>query len=426
MILIIYIMVFLAIGAFASFSIKRSDDFYVAGRKESVCNVTLSLLSTILGSSAILGTISLSQKTGWAASWMMICGSLGLLCLIPLAKYVRRYGQFTLPDLLEKFYGTEMKRMACILIPIAWTGVIAVQVIGSAKIISYITPISYGQGALISSALFTIYTMLGGQISVIQTDKWQGIFIVIALGTAVISSLFHFEMPQWSSITATFPFNSAFSIKDLLILILTYASVFFVGPDIYSRIFCARDERTATLSVIIVALLLAPIGFLLAFIGTTGQLHSFDFLKTGAIPFIIAVGLFSAMISSADKTLLTASAIFGELFTDLNKDSSITLTRVLMFIFGMLSALIAIILPNIIETLMLAFSFFTGAFVIPTAAGLLGFRTSKQRAIAAALTGGGLALAGKILLIMNNDLGSALIIDAFILNAAILFLWRKK
>ena len=418
--LTLYLLIFTAIGIWSAFHTQNSSDFYAAGRSASPLSVTLSLLATILGSSAILGTISLSKTTGWASAWLMLCGSLGLLLLIPLTKFIRRHEQFTLPDLLEKFYGIEMKRLACLMIPVAWIGVIAAQIIGSAKVISFITPLSYTTSALTAGFLFTTYTMLGGQVSIIKTDRWQGLFILLGLTTAAAAALNSHGFSQ-TSLVSTFPFSVKFTVWDLLILILTYASVFLVGPDIYSRIFCAKNEKTATASVSIAAVLLAPVGFILAFIGTTGHTYSFDFLKTGVTPFIIGIGLFSALISSADTTLLTAATIFGELFVDLRERSSITLTRVLILSFGILSVLVALVLPNIIQSLMLAFSFFTGAFVIPTIAGLCGFKTSKSRAIHAALAGGVLALIGKIITLFDNNLGNALIVMAFPINALFLF-----
>jgi len=424
--LFIYLTVFIGIGMLAALYVKKTEDFYVAGRHGSIALISLSLLSTILGSSAILGTISLSQHTGWAASWMMLSGSLGLLCLIPLAKFVRRCGQYTLPELLESFYGKASKQLACAMIPIAWTGVVAAQIIGSGKIISFMTPLSYTVSACLASTLFILYTLLGGQASIIKTDRWQGTLIFVGLMTAVLAAQKTCPFPSWETIRGTFPLNPAFSVTDLLVLFLTYASTFVVGPDIYSRLLCAKDERTATASVAVTAVLLAPIGFILAFIGMTGHAHSFNFLKTGLTPYIITLGLLSAVISSADTTLLTAAATCGQLFTNLHHRSSIRTTRILIATFGLLSLMIALVLPNIIQTLLLAFSFFSGAFFIPTIAGLLGYRTSTRQVIYACLLGGILSLAGKLCLIFHCGSGENLIIGAFVLNAIILFWGRAK
>jgi SSS family solute:Na+ symporter len=421
----LYLFCFILMGITAALKIKGPADFYAAGKHCGIASITCSLLATILGSSAILGTLSMSQKTGWASAWLMLCGTIGLLCLIPLAKNVRRYGNFTLTDLLGLFYGQPVKRLACLLIPVAWTGVIAAQIIGSGKILAFLTPLSYAQGAVLTGLVFIAYTMSGGQLSIIKTDLWQGFFIVAGLGAAVFAAVQHHGLPAWDPIAQTFPFHPAFSGMDLFILLLTYASAFIVGPDIYSRLFCADTEQTASLSVLFAAICLAPIGFLLAFIGTTGHAYSFDFLAQHNLSAIIAVGLLSAVISSADTTLLTTASTFNELFSDLNNPASIKTTRCLIGLFGVISIAVALILPNIIQTLLLAFSFFTGAFIIPTIAGLLGFRGSHRRVITAALLGGGLSFTGKILTMGNHDTGNALMISAFIINAAVLFLNKK-
>jgi len=63
------------------------------------------------------------------------------------------------------------------------------------------------------------------------------------------------------------PINEQFSSADLIVLVITYASTFTAGPDIYTRIFCAQDVRTAKNAVRSVALVLIPVGFILAYLG---------------------------------------------------------------------------------------------------------------------------------------------------------------
>src|SRR5680860_796548 len=125
LIIIIYFLAVLLVGLFSYFKIKTPADYYVAGKKAGLIPVSGSLLATILGGSAILGTIELSQKTGWAALWFLICASLGLFILIPLSKYVTRFGNYTLPELLGFFYGKKAATIASVIIPIAWLGIVA-------------------------------------------------------------------------------------------------------------------------------------------------------------------------------------------------------------------------------------------------------------------------------------------------------------
>jgi SSS family solute:Na+ symporter len=73
--------------------------------------------------------------------------------------------------------------------------------------------------------------------------------------------------------------------------------------------------------------------------------------------------------------------------------------------------------------LLFALTFFSGAFVIPTLAGLLNLKVNKKRAVTAIITGGLLALSGKIIHDFYNDFaGSCIILLTYIINALILFI----
>ncbi len=431
-----FFILLLLIGFKVSAKTKNPSQFYIAGGSNSLWITTASLLATILGSSAILGTISLSFKIGWAAVWLMLSASLGLFALVPLSKYVRRYGQFTLPELFGKFFGPQAFRISSIMIPIAWTGVIAAQIIGGGKILNAVTPLSYPAGCVCCGTIFIGYTLLGGQLSILKTDFWQALLILAGLITTAFFAAKTLAAPFAHTPLNTFPFNAHFMPLDLGILLLTYASTFLVGPDIYSRLFCARDERTATHSVLLTAALLIPVGILLTMIGIFSQalfpsagartlqslIQTLQFLLPPWAFVVMVLGLLSAVLSSADTTLLTSATIFNGLFQNLKDSASIAFTRLWIGIFGILSTTIALFFTSIIEVLLLAFSFFSGAFLIPAVAGLLGKKFSQRRISWAMLTGGTLALAGKLTaLFLSPTTGPLLILAAFMINAAILF-----
>jgi solute:Na+ symporter, SSS family len=135
-IVVLYFVFVLFMGFLSWFKIKTPADYYIAGKKARLIPVTGSLLATILGGSAILGTIELSRSIGWAALWFLFCASFGLFALAPVAKYVSRYGKFTLPGLLGYFFGDKARFISSIIIPVAWLGVVAAQIIAAGKILS--------------------------------------------------------------------------------------------------------------------------------------------------------------------------------------------------------------------------------------------------------------------------------------------------
>ena len=77
----LYLAAAAIIGCFCARRIQTPDDYYVAGRRTGVIYLAGSLLATILGSSAILGTIDMGFAKGWAGAWLLVCGAAGLLAL---------------------------------------------------------------------------------------------------------------------------------------------------------------------------------------------------------------------------------------------------------------------------------------------------------------------------------------------------------
>jgi SSS family solute:Na+ symporter len=427
--ILIYFVFIIGIGVYSAFKIHKPADYYVAGKKAGLLSVSGSLLATILGGSAILGTIELSQKTGWAAMWFLFCAALGLFALIPISKYVKRYGNYTLPELLGSFYGKKAETISAIIIPLAWLGIVAAQIIAAAKILNGLGFVSYQNAAIISGLVFIIYTLLGGQLSILKTDSLQSILIIAGLVAIFIFTANSPISYNIESLTFNSLFNPSFGVMDLLVLLLTYSVTFVVGPDIYSRIFCAKDEKTANRSILLVAILLVPISFILTYLGISsrqadGGIVSFaEHLLPGWAYGLFIAALLSAVMSSADTTLLTSSMILSELITgDLEQRKSLRLTKIIIVFSGIFSLIIALYVTSIIQALLLALTFFSGAFVVPTLAGLLKIKAHKNRVVWGMLLGGITALVGKLIHIGINDAaGNLIVVSSYVLNGFVIF-----
>lgn len=440
-ILALYGVALLLIGLFSALKIKNPVDYFVAGKRNGVLQISGSLLASILGGSAILGSVNLAIHQGWAAAWYLLSASLGLWLLLPLVGKVSKLGKFTLTDMLGRFYGQAARKMASVIIPLAWTGIVAAQIIAAAKILFSLFALPYADGVVISSVVFIGYTLIGGQVSILKTDFLQAIIILVGIACSSVFLAF-VHNANTTPVSASFPFNPNFGPTDLLILFLTFSSTFVVGPDIYSRVFCARNEKTARLSIIIVAAILIPFAFIMTYLGvfavenlSSEQLtHSVVLIDLIAqylpewVLGLMAAALLSAVLSSADTTLLTASMMLTELvYEDIDNRRSLRVTKLFIVLIGLASMLIALQITSIIGTLLLALSFYSGAFIVPIIAALAKLKVNKQMAIAAMLAGGFTALAGKIL---ASNFGFAwanwLIVAAFAVNFALLRIPAKQ
>ena len=227
--------------------------------------ITGSLLATIFGGSAIIGAVDAGPSMGGAATWFMLSGAIGLLALLPFLPKIMQVRRFTLPDMIEDFYGKGAKTVASIVIPVAWTGVVAAQIIAAAKLLQSFVGMNYSVAAVLCAVVFIGYTALGGQFSILRTDFLQAGFILLGILALAFftgqTPILHpgVEAPQ-------FPFNANFSGLDLFLLLLTYATTYTSGPDMFSRLFCARDEKTAQKSVLIVAFVMAIVGACIGFL----------------------------------------------------------------------------------------------------------------------------------------------------------------
>ena len=163
------------------FRIKTPSDYYIAGKRAGLLPVSGSLLATILGGSAILGTIELSMKMGWAALWFLFCAAFGLFLLVPLAKYVQRFGRYYAARIPWILLWKKSELTASVIIPIAWLGIVAAQIIAAAKILSGLELISYSNSAILAGTIFIFYTLAGGQVSILKTDILQSVFIIAGL-----------------------------------------------------------------------------------------------------------------------------------------------------------------------------------------------------------------------------------------------------
>lgn len=440
-ILLIFYVLLLLIIALQSFrKVKNYKDFFVARKKGSYWAITGSLTATILGGSAVIGVIDAGHTMGWATSWFMLCAAIGLLALLPLVKRISQLGRFTLPDLLEDLFGKQTKKIAAIVIPVAWLGIVAAQLIASARILQSFVGLNYSVGVIISGLVFILYTIAGGQLSVLKTDLIQALLIVGGLIILVGFSLKTVPVNQLKAYPLTWPFNTNFNPLDLFILLITYSTTFTAGPDIYSRIFCASDQKTARKAVFTTSMLLIPIAFMIgtlsvigAIITPSGQHGSVlielsqTALPAWSIP-IIALALLSAVLSSADTTLLSASIIVTDLVQKSKFNTkTLSVTRSIILIIGILAILIASNFTSIIGMLLMALTVYSGAFILPIILGLAKLKIHSAYVSVAILTGGSIALIGKIMAHTSLSAWSdAVIISAFFLNAIILLFGARK
>jgi len=433
-IIAVYFMTVIAIGVVSKKSAHGADNFFVAGRKGSSLLITGSLLATIVGGSATVGMAGLGFSLGLTGAWWLLVGSIGLVILgLFFAKKVRKFGLYTLPELVEKQYDSRIALAASILIVVAWIGIIAGQIVASGKILSVL---GIGNPLLwmtVFTMIFIIYTILGGQFAVIRTDTLQIgiIFAGILGGLLLVLSQVGGLSGLKSSLSPeqfAFPLSSQFGGTDLVTLLLLVGLTYVVGPDMYSRLFCAKDGKTARVSVLWAALFIIPFAFGITLIGMVASVLFPQISPEQAFPTVIKevlppflggvvlAALLCAVMSSADTTLLSASTILtvdivGRFKPSLSQDKILSLSRWGVVVLGVSSLILALILKGVINALLFAYTIYTCGLILPVIAGFYKDRlkVTSLGALAAITGGGSAALISRVFDIKYLDLGGLLI-----------------
>jgi SSS family solute:Na+ symporter len=160
----------LLVGLAGAKKIDGPAGYFVGNRKAGSLAVTGSLLATILGGSNTLGVAGLGYAKGLAGSWWLLSGSVCLLLFsFWLAAKVRRYGAYTIAEVLGRQYSSNAVRMAAsLIICTAWVGIVAGQTSAAGHLLTALWPGRLDLMILVSGIVFTCYTVLGGQYSIIR------------------------------------------------------------------------------------------------------------------------------------------------------------------------------------------------------------------------------------------------------------------
>ena len=187
-----YWFLFATIGLYAGIGwMTRTTDvaeYYVAGRRvPSFFNGMATGADWMSAASFIgmAGTLFLSGFDGLA--WVM--GWTGGFCLVALflAPYLRKFGQFTIPDFLAERYGGGIVRFMGVICAITCSFVYVVaQIYGVGLIVSRMTGLEFGIGVFVGLAGILVCAMLGGMKAVTWTQVAQYIVLIIAYLTPVV------------------------------------------------------------------------------------------------------------------------------------------------------------------------------------------------------------------------------------------------
>lgn len=181
-----YLFVFMTVGVYALIGVlsrtAEMGEYYVAGRKVPAFYNGMATGSDWMSAAsfiAMAGTLYLSGYDGLA----FVLGWTGgyLLVSILLAPYLRKFGQYTVPDFLGARYGGNVARFVGVIVLISASfAYVTAQIFGVGIIASRFLGISFEVAVFVGLAGILVCSMLGGMRAVTWTQVAQYIILIIA------------------------------------------------------------------------------------------------------------------------------------------------------------------------------------------------------------------------------------------------------
>ncbi|NLA27844.1 MAG: hypothetical protein GX878_10675, partial [Firmicutes bacterium] len=439
--LALYMLLMLAVGWWSRKQIKSSTDFIIAGRGFSLPLTAGTLFATWFCGGTLMGAAAQSYLFGnqgvifdpWGSTLSL------LLTALVFGRLLRRGGYLTIIDFFDLRYGRRMGFLAALVQVVAEIGWIGGQLVAFGVILQLFAGIPFIWGTVLSCAVLVIYTWQGGMWSVTVTDFLQmGLIIAgvaVLLFTVVPLAGGWGQLISHSGNRAQIPAMAFFPTGEQGYL--GYYGLpgwfYYLGAwlstglgdipsqDLAQRLLAAKNERVASGSAAIAAVLYLVVGMAPVLLGSimfelnpeltlaeTEMIlpHLAMHYLPPALAALFAVALIAVLMSSADSALLAASSVIGRnvlRYLRPGADSALTLkvTRLCIPFIALASLIIALYAETIYMLAVVTWSLILVGLFAPFAAGYF-WKKCNQSGAVAALAGGLLSWAGAIIYFMRH------------------------
>ena len=275
-------------GLLAAKKVKSEADYSVGGRKASSVMVAGTIIGTIVGAAATIGTAQLGYKVGISAWWFTLGSGIALIVMaLFYAKPLRNSRLTTISEFLVINYGKNAGPISSI----TATAGIFLSIVASMLTAIHLIAGVFHVNLIEASAVIMIVVLLSVFLGGISGSGMAGLVKVgLIFGTIFIAGIWAYnDLGGISGIKMTFPdtpWLNMFSggtekvVYNLLSLIIGVIST----QSYIQALFSASDSKTASIGCIIAAVIVIPIGLPSAIIGMSVQISNPGINSIDALP----------------------------------------------------------------------------------------------------------------------------------------------
>jgi Na+/proline symporter len=408
--ILVYVLAQLGIGWWVARRIRTEDDYLVAGRNMGYGLAIFTIFATWFGAETCVsaaGAIYESGLSGGSADpfgYAVCLFLMGLVFAVPLWK--RRLT--TMGDLFRQRFSPAVERLAVLLMvptSLFWA---AAQIRAFGQVISSSSGLQVELTIIVAALVVVVYTVSGGFLADAMTDLVQGIALILGLGVLLVVVLLNGGAEAVTRVEpgrlqilggGSVPWYEVAEAWAIPVL----GSV--VAAELVARVVATRTPTIARNSFFAGGAAYLAIGLIPVTLGLIGtqvlpglddpeqivprlaQIH-----LPGMLYVLFAGALVSAILSTVDSTLLTASSLVSHnilvpLRPGLSEAAKVRSARIGVAVFGVLACLMALSAEAVYTLVEQSSAFGSAGIVVTVTFGLFTRLGGPLSALAALLAG---------------------------------------
>ncbi|NYE96399.1 SSS family solute:Na+ symporter [Psychromicrobium silvestre] len=406
-IVIAYLVAMLLFGFWGKSRTKNNSDFLVAGRRLGPVLYTGTMAAVVLGGASTVGGVGLGYKFGISGMWLVVAIGVGVLLLsLAFAGTIQKLKIYTVSQMLSLRYGHKATQTSSIVM-LAYTLMLCAT---STSAYATIFVVLFGWerwvAIAVGGAIVLVYSTIGGMWSITLADMAQ--FVIKTIGVFALMLPFALNAAGgWDGIRSrvdeSFFQWDGIGAQTIVTYFVVYTLGLLIGQDIWQRVFTAKSPTVARWGGSTAGIYCILYGVAGAMIGMAASvaLPKIDIAKLGkdavyaeVASNLLPIGLgglvlaaaVAAMMSTASGALIAAATVaradvvpfvagwFGRTVNSSDTDNpehDVRANRYWVLGLGVVAILIAIITPDVVAALTIAYDILVGGLLVAILGGLL-------------------------------------------------------
>ncbi len=405
----VYLAILVIVGLRGGKRVRNAADFSATNRHYGTFVIFASLSASFIGGGYSSGNAAAAFENGIGTALALFGFGIGMMIIGKwLVPGVARFPHVsTVGGVLGAAYGPSARFVTGVFSFLCCAGVVGAQMESIGLVFHTLLGVNTTVGTLLGCGIVLLYTTFGGLGSVIVADMIQ--FLLLAVGMPALLLVAVWKgggiVPLAEQLPAELfsPLNGR-TLPAFLSLFVSMMCGEALAPPYMQRLLIGKTPRSTARGTILSGLFSLPFFLITAGIGLAARaLHVTDTAATAMPDLILAIlpvgvrgllmaAMVSIILSAADGFLngatvgLVCDAILPS-YPHLSGRTQLLLLRGVNVITGIAAVVFSLCVPNVFQILLLAYSFWSPAILVPLAAALLGIQTTERTFLLSALVG---------------------------------------